>query len=131
MSELTIKDRKCLLYEYGDHPRVLLIQPLGEHERDTIDNEVELIRKAVNVPFVMATFAIDNWEVELTPWHDPNISPNKAVGDHAFDTLDYITDQLMPYLFGQYGKLPVVLGGYSLAGLKQQVITVSVYTSDC
>ena len=111
-----IAGKTCFLYA-DEKPQVLLIQPHGEHERNTIDHEVELIRQAVSVPFVMAAFAIDNWEVELTPWHDPNISPNKAVGDHAFETLDYITDQLMPYLFEQYGKLPVVLGGYSLAGL--------------
>lgn len=111
-----IAGKTCFLYA-DEQPQVLLIQPMGEHERNSIDNEVELIRKSVSVPFVMAAFAIDNWEVELTPWHDPNISPSKAVGDHVFETLYYVTDQLMPYLFEQYGKLTVVLGGYSLAGL--------------
>ena len=115
--ELTINGRKCLLYECDEQPQVLLIQPLGEHERSTIDNEIALIREAVNVPFVFAGFAISDWEEDLTPWHDPKLSTRKEVGDHVFETLDYITGQLMPYLFKQYGKLPVVLGGYSLAGL--------------
>ena len=112
-----ISGRECLLYECGEHPHVLLIQPLGEHERSTIDNEIALIQKAVQVPFVMAALAISDWEEELTPWHDPNISPHKSVGDHAFETLTFITEQLMPYVFDCYGKLPIVLGGYSLAGL--------------
>ena len=114
---ITISGRECLLYECGEHPQVLLIQPLGEHERSTIDNEIALIQKAVQVPFVMAALAINDWEEELTPWHDPNISPHKSVGDHAFETLTFITEQLMPYVFDCYGKLPIVLGGYSLAGL--------------
>ncbi len=112
-----ISGRECLLYECGEHPQVLLIQPLGEHEQSTIDNEIALIRETVQVPFVMAALAINDWEAKLTPWHDPKLSTRKEVGDHVFETLDYITGHLMPYLFMQYGKLPVVLGGYSLAGL--------------
>ena len=41
MSELTINGRKCLLYECGDQPQVLLIQPVGEHENATLDAEIE------------------------------------------------------------------------------------------
>ncbi len=99
-------------------PRVLLVQPLGEQERDSIDVEVELIRQAAgDTGFAMAAFAIADWEVELTPWHDPEVSKRKAVGEHALETLDYITDDLIPYLKEQLGNLPVVLGGYSLGGL--------------
>ena len=111
-----IAGKKCVIYA-ADQPQVLLIQPVGEHERSTIDNEIALIRETVQVPFVMAALAINDWEVELTPWHDPNISPRQSVGDHAFETLGFITEQLIPYMFERYGKLPIVLGGYSLAGL--------------
>ena len=114
---ITINGRESLLFECNEQPQVLLIQPLGEHERSTIDNEVAHISEAVKVPFVMAALAISDWEAELTPWHDPKLSTRKDVGDHVFETLDYITGRLMPYLFEQFGKLPVVLGGYSLAGL--------------
>ena len=117
MSELTINGRKCLLYECDEQPQVLLIQPVGEHEDATLDTEIEAIKEAVHVPFVFAGLAISDWEDELTPWHDPNISPRQSVGDHAFETLGFITEQLMPYIFECYGKLPIVLGGYSLAGL--------------
>ena len=114
---LQICGRECLLYTEGHQPQVLLIQTLGTQERDSIDSEVELIREMSGASFVMAAFAIGDWEVELTPWHDPAVSKRQAVGEHAFDTLDYINQSLIPYLKILFGSLPVVLGGYSLGGL--------------
>ena len=114
---LQISGRECLLYKKGEEPQVLLIQTLGAQERGSIDSEVAMISEATDTSFVMAAFAIDDWEVELTPWHDPAVSKRQTVGEHAFDTLDYITDSLIPCLKVRFGHLPVVLGGYSLGGL--------------
>ena len=114
---MEIGGRECLLFNEGEEPKVLLIQPLDAQERDSIDSEVAMISEATGASFVMAAFAITDWEAELTPWHDPAVSKRQDVGDHAFDTLDYITDSLLPYLKEQFGPLPVVLGGYSLGGL--------------
>ena len=115
---LQIGGRECLLYtEGGQQPQVLLIQTLGAQERESIDCEVEMISEATGASFVMAAFAIGDWEVELTPWHDPAVSKRQAVGEHAGETLRYVTDELIPYLHQEYGKLPIVLGGYSLGGL--------------
>lgn len=114
---MEISGRECLLYSEGNEPKMLLIQTLGAQERDSIDSEVAMISEATGASFVMAAFAIVDWEVELTPWHDPAVSKRQAVGEHAFDTLDYITQILIPYLQEQFGQLPVVLGGYSLGGL--------------
>ena len=69
-----IGGRECLLYNEGEEPKVLLIQTLGAQERDSIDSEVDMISEASGTSFVMAAFAIDDWEVELTPWHDPAVS---------------------------------------------------------
>lgn len=109
--------RECLLYHVGEEPKALLIQTLGEQERDGIDSEVAMIREATDTPFVMAAFSIGDWESELTPWHDPAVSKRQEVGEHAFETLDYMTDRLIPSLKERFGNLPVVLGGYSLGGL--------------
>jgi hypothetical protein len=84
-----IAGKKCVIYA-DELPQVLLIQPVGEHENATLDAEIEAIKEAVQVPFVFAGFAISDWEEELTPWHDPNISPRQSVGNHAFETLDFI-----------------------------------------
>ena len=114
---MEISGRECLLYNEGNEPEILLIQALGAQERDSIDSEVAMISEATGASFVMAAFVIFDWEVELTPWHDPAVSKRQAVGEHAFDTLNYITKSLIPYLQEQFGQLPVVLGGYSLGGL--------------
>ena len=114
---MEICGRECLLYEEGEEPEVMLIQSLGIQERGSIDSEVVMISEAIGTSFVMAAFAIDDWEVELTPWHDPAVSKRQAVGEHAGETLCYVTDELIPYLHKEYGELPIVLGGYSLGGL--------------
>ena len=112
-----IGGRECMIYQEGEQPAVLLIQPIGAHEQESINNEMALIAERVDVPLVMAAFSITNWELELSPWHDPALSRDKEVGDRACETLRYVTDELMPSLIQDYGKLPIVLGGYSLAGL--------------
>ena len=112
-----IGGRECIIYQEGEQPLVLLIQPIGAHEQESINNEMTLITERANVPLVMAAFSITNWELELGPWHDPALSRDKEVGEHADETLRYVTDELMPSLRQDYGKLPIVLGGYSLSGL--------------
>lgn len=134
---LEVAGKKCIVYA-GEQPRVLLVQPVGEHENETLDAEIEAIREAVDMPFVFAGVPISDWEKELTPWSDPNISPREGVGEHAFETLDYIIEQLLPSLRSRWERadripaeegankpaeegtnkaLPVIIGGYSLAGL--------------
>ena len=114
---IDIGGRQCLLYNEGEKPKVLLIQTLGAQECGSIDNEVAMISEATGTPFVMAAFLIGDWEAELTPWHDPAVSKRLAVGENAFNTLDYVSGNLIPYLKERFGLLPVVLGGYSLGGL--------------
>ena len=123
-----IGGRECLLYNEGEEPQVLLIQTLGAQERGSIDSEVAMISEASGASFVMAAFAIGDWEVELTPWHDPAVSKRQAVGEHAGESLRYITEELIPYLHQEYGEIPIVLGGYSLGGLFS---LWSGFESDC
>ena len=114
---MEIGGRECLLYKVGEEPKALLIQTLGAQERDSIGSEVAMIGEAAGASFVMAAFAIGDWEEELTPWHDPAVAKREAVGEHAGETLRYVTDVLIPYLQKEYGQLPIVMGGYSLGGL--------------
>ena len=112
-----IGDRECLIYQVGEVPRVLLIQPLGVHEQDSIDSEMAIVAQGADTELVMVAFTVTNWELELTPWHDAAVSRNPAVGEHATETLRYVISELIPALVADYGQLPIVLGGYSLAGL--------------
>ena len=115
-SEMTIAGRACHVVEQAG-AQCLLVQPLGVHETDTLPNEIEEIAAASSMPFAMAAFEIVDWERDLMPWGDPAVSKRPEAGTGAVDTLQYLLDGLLPWLKERYGELPVVLGGYSLAGL--------------
>ena len=51
-----------------EKPEALLIQPLERKETATIDHEVALIAKHTGRPFAMATFKIEDWHLQLTPY---------------------------------------------------------------
>ena len=101
----TIDGRECFV-SGSDHPRYILVQTLGNHERGIFDSTVELIAKTTGVPFVLAAFQVFDWDLDLTPWHDEAINRKPEVGTKTFDTLRYVTESLLP-----------ALGGYSLGGL--------------
>ena len=115
-SEMTIAGRACHVVEQAG-AQCLLVQPLGVHETDTLPNEIEEIAAASSMPFAMAAVEIVDWERDLMPWGDPAVSKRPEAGTGAVDTLQYLLDGLLPGLKERYGELPVVLGGYSLAGL--------------
>ncbi|MBQ9465373.1 MAG: esterase [Muribaculaceae bacterium] len=112
-----IGGRECILYN-DTAPRVLLLHALNVKERALLTHQVELTAAALSgVPAITAAFAIGDWKRELLPWPDPAISRVDGDGEHAGDTLDYLTEGLLPHLTARYGNLPVVLGGYSLGAL--------------
>ena len=112
----TIEGRECFISD-SVQPQYILVQTLGRHEREIFDRTAELIADACGVPFVLAAFQIIDWDLDLTPWHDDAINRKPEVGTKTGDTLRYVTDSLLPVLEADYGKLPVILGGYSLGGL--------------
>ncbi|MBO7091331.1 MAG: hypothetical protein J6W23_06065, partial [Victivallales bacterium] len=114
--EWTIGGRSCLLFGQED-PKCLLIWMLGSDERNDVAGMAAMIADACDIPFVMAAYCVDDWERDLTPWPDPFLDKRPEVGKMAGKTLHAVTDSLLPELVKQYGKLPIVLGGYSLAGL--------------
>ena len=118
MSHITsnINGRECFVYD-SDKPRYILIQTLGNHERGIFDRTAELIAQATGIPFVLAAFQVFDWDLDLTPWHDDAINRKPEVGTMTGDTLRYVKESLLPALENEYGKLPVILGGYSLGGL--------------
>ncbi len=104
------------VYESGT-PEAILIQPLERKETATIDHEVSEISRLSGIPFAMAGISISDWHLQMSPWHDDAVSRKPEVGHHADETLQFVKDQLLPELQQRYGRLPAVLGGYSLAGL--------------
>jgi len=111
-----INGRECFLSD-AINPKYILIQTLGNHERGIFDRTTELIAESGGGPFVLAAFQVFDWNLDLMPWHDDAISRKPEVGTKTRETLGYVTESLLPALEADYGKLPVILGGYSLGGL--------------
>ena len=98
-------------------PECILIQIVDARSLNELDSQVGLIETMVRKPFVMAAFAVEDWNRDLSLWKAPAVFGKEDFGDGAAITLEFIERNLLPYLTEKYGPLPVVLGGYSLAGL--------------
>ena len=106
----------CALYG-SENPEYLLIQPVDERDLGNLDDQVSLIESMAGKPFVLVAFAVEDWKRELSPWKAPAVFGNEDFGDGAEETLSFIENNLLPFISERYGSLPVILGGYSLAGL--------------
>ena len=102
-----------------EHPEVLLIQPSARHEtkNDGINREVKVLATTATKGFAIVFFDTVEWAKALMPWQDEAVSRNEEVGRHASNTLKYIIESLIPWLHERFGKLPCIIGGYSLGGL--------------
>ena len=116
MTELPVAGRLCRLFG-SETPDVLLIQPSARHENASLEDEVTQLAALLDRPFLLVTIELDDWTIDLMPWWDGNISRDPEAGKHGQGTLEYILQGLLPELARRFGPRPVVLGGYSLAGL--------------
>ena len=116
---IAISGRKCTVYADAE-PCVLMIQPADSHELEMLDKEVEHIKALTAAPFAFAVFEVTDWNSELSPWTAPPVFGNEPFGSGAGDTLAFIENTLIPEIAEKYSlrsDIPVILGGYSLAGL--------------
>ena len=120
LSEKTISNKKCFIYENGSS-NTFLIQAVDTHELELLDREAELIKElSPESRFTLAAFVIEDWNVELSPWKAPAVFGNESFGSGAPQTLSFITDHLIPEInivYSSNSKKSFYLGGYSLAGL--------------
>ena len=108
--------RRCIYY--GD-PRAerLVLQPLGEHELEYLEVQLEEMQKAAKEPFYYVGFLIEDWNQELSPWEAPPAFGDSYFGAGAVDTLSYVEKELLAELQKDVEYKKIFLGGYSLAGL--------------
>lgn len=97
---------------YGNtNSQIVLLQPVDEHDLDTIEQEIKEIEKYVQTSFQVMAYPIKNWNHELSPWEAPAVFGKEGFGAGANKTLQEILkcceDKSKTY----------ILGGYSLAGL--------------
>ena len=116
---MQIGSRPCRIY--GEpHAEYLLLQMTGEHELQSMDNEVAAIAQGAAHPFLFAAVAVESWNDELSPWEAPAVWGKQGFGGNAADTLRFLTEQVVPTLKQQFSlpeNVKIILGGYSLAGL--------------
>ena len=92
----------------------LLIQPVDDHDLEGLDNEVAEIERLYGGAFRLAAFKVNNWNDDLSPWEAPPVFGKEPFGGGAAETLAYVENELLPALAAE---TPLILGGYSLAGL--------------
>ena len=115
---IQIGSNPCRIYG-GAHAEYLLLQMTGEHEQQSMDNEVAAIAQSSR-DFLFAAVPVSNWNDALSPWEAPAVWGKQSFGGKAGDTLRFLTEQVIPTLEQRFHlpeNVKIVLGGYSLAGL--------------
>ena len=115
---MQIGNRPCRIYGEA-HAEYLLLQMTGEHEQQSMDNEVDAIAQSAH-QFLFAAIPVENWNDALSPWEAPAVRGTQDFGGNAADTLRFLTERVIPTLKQQFNlpeNIKIILGGYSLAGL--------------
>ena len=99
-------------YEFGSPDAgIVLIQPVGEHDLDRIENEFQAIVNRCNLKIRLIAVRIDDWNNDLSPWPAPAVFGKESFGGGGSKTLGELLK-----LCGDKSK-SYYIGGYSLAGL--------------
>lgn len=101
-----------ITYEYGNpEADTVLIQPTGEHEMASLENEVREIEKRTSKEFRFIATKVENWNDDLSPWKAPAVFKTEDFCGGASKTLENIIALCANKNRKYY------IGGYSLAGL--------------
>lgn len=118
---ISVAGRKCdIFYKETETITTLLLQPLGEHELLGIGREYEQIQTSAKKGFMLAAFRVYDWNGELSPWQVPAVFREQKFAGLGQATLQDILEKILPEVLARYHlseEIPVILGGYSLAGL--------------
>lgn len=112
-----LAEKRCLV-TLRNQPDILLLQPIDA--RNTLSQEMPLLAAQTTRGFLHVAFPVEAWNVDLSPWDAPPVFGREAFGHGAADTLAWLRSRLMPEVCAKYAispDAPVILGGYSLAGL--------------
>ena len=113
--------RPCALIA-GLDPKYIIVQVTDAAEMAQQSNpltaQAELIRDAVGPNFALAVFGVDDWNRDLSPWDAPAVFAGQPFGHGAVGTLEFLQSQFLPKVRAMLSaQPPVILAGYSLAGL--------------
>lgn len=103
-----------------ENPEFLLLQPVDKRDLDSLSEEASMIEAGTDRSFVFCAFAVDDWNRDLSPWEAEPVFGDEPFGCCAGETLSKIGDVIIPQIRSaapEAGSIPIILGGYSLAGL--------------
>ena len=100
------------IYEFGNRESdTVLLQPVLGSDTTPTEKEIAMIRENTGMDFSLATFRVNDWNTELSPWEAPAVFGKDGFGGKAAETLQEIEDYCKENTKTYY------IGGYSLAGL--------------
>lgn len=100
--------------------KILLLHPTDESEEKDAEKILLAVKEQVGAPVAYATFAVDDWNFDLSPWEAPPVFGKEPFGGGAKETLRRITESFIPEVIEKCSltsDVQVVIGGYSLAAL--------------
>ena len=108
------------VFQYGNEQSGnVLLQMVGDHDMDSLEREVQLIRELSGTSdFRLIAVKVNNWNDDLSPWPNPAVFGNEGFGGYAEKTLKKLMDEVMePIRTGASEDLKMYIGGYSLSAL--------------
>ena len=109
----------CSVYTEAQPSAFLLVQPVDSNDQKELPQEVVYMEEHCSQTFTFVAIHIPRWFEQLAPWCAPPIFGKTPFGDGAAATLHDIRLICTSILAETSAAscMPVVLGGYSLAGL--------------
>ena len=108
------------VFQYGNEESGnVLLQMVGDHDMDSLEREVQLIRELSGTSdFRLIAVKVNNWNDDLSPWPNPAVFGNEGFGGYAEKTLKMLMDEVVePVRTGASEDLKMYIGGYSLSAL--------------
>lgn len=108
------------VFQYGNEQSGnVLLQMVGDHDMDSLEREVQLIRDFSGTSdFRLIAVKVNNWNDDLSPWPNPAVFGNEGFGGYADKTLKKLMDEVVdPVRTGASDELKMYIGGYSLSAL--------------
>ncbi len=82
--------------------------------------QADLIRAAAGPNFALAVFGVRDWNRDLSPWDAPAVFAGQPFGHGAADTLEFLQSQFLPRIQELLSAAPAERTGNSAAPAEQQ-----------
>lgn len=116
--EIMERGKKCLLFG-EETASIRLIQLVDEYDLAGMDSQTQgMTEMCLGEKWLLIAVPVNRWNDDLSPWDAPPVFGKDGFGHGAADTLQWVTEALIPHLEDAFGpEARYILGGYSLSGL--------------